>query len=162
MTRESRALAPRKPTARSRVSNGRDILPNVDGRSLVARRYRDISGQILAEQGGADVCSEARQQLIRRFAAAACLAEQLESRLANGEQINIAEHASLSSTLVRLASRIGIERIPRDLTPTLAEYLAQKTASEAQDVFEDEADGHASAEGTPTSDSPRPSPEASP
>jgi hypothetical protein len=28
-------------------------------------------------------CSEARKQLIRRFAAAAMLAEQLESRLAN-------------------------------------------------------------------------------
>jgi hypothetical protein len=45
-----------------------------------------------------------------------CEAEQLESRLANGEQIDIAEHAALSSTLVRLASRIGIDRVARDVT----------------------------------------------
>jgi hypothetical protein len=60
--------------------------------------------------------SESRLQLIRRFAAAAVLAEQMESRLANGEQIDIAQHAALSSTLVRLAAKIGIDRIPRDVT----------------------------------------------
>ena len=71
--------------------------------------------------------SEARAQLIRRFAAAAVLAEQMEARLANGEQIEIAEHAILSSTLVRLAQRIGINRVPKDISPTLQdiqrEYL---------------------------------------
>jgi hypothetical protein len=92
------------------------VLPDVDGRSAVARRYRDITSAILVDQGGADLCSESRLQLIRRFAAAAVLAEQLEARLANGEQIDITEHAALSSTLVRLASRIGIDRVSRDVT----------------------------------------------
>ena len=64
----------RKSHARSRISNGVDLLPNVDGRSLVARRYRDISGAIIVDQGGIDQCSELRLQLIRRFAAAAVLA----------------------------------------------------------------------------------------
>lgn len=108
---------------RSRVTNGRDLLPNIDGRSVIARRYRDITNAILGDQGGIDRCSESRLQLIRRFAAAAVLAEQLESRLANGETIDINEHATLSSTLVRLSAKIGIDRVPRDVTPTLAEYL---------------------------------------
>lgn len=55
----------------------------------------------------------------------------MESRLANGEQVDINEHATLSSTLVRLAARIGIDRIPRDVTPTLDEYLANKEAVDA-------------------------------
>jgi hypothetical protein len=113
---DSGQQTPRKPTARARVSNGRDVLPNVDGRSLIARRYRDVSNAIIVDQGGIDQCSESRLQLIRRFAAAAVLAEQLESKLANGEQIDIAQHAALSSTLVRLAAKIGIDRIPRDVT----------------------------------------------
>ena len=46
-------LGPRKASARSRVSNGADILPDVDGRSAVARRYRDIAAQIIADMGGA-------------------------------------------------------------------------------------------------------------
>ena len=60
------------------------------------------------------------------FAAAAVLAEQMESRLANGEQIDIQEHALLCSTLTRLAQRIGIERRARDVTPSLSEYLAAR------------------------------------
>ena len=63
--------------------------------------------------------SEARMQLIRRFAAAAVLAEDMEAKLANGEQIDIAEFAQLSSTLVRLTNHLGLERIPRDVSPYL-------------------------------------------
>jgi hypothetical protein len=100
---------------RSSITNGDNLLRDVDGRSPLYRRYRDIANAILADQAGVDQCSEARKQLIRRFAAAAVLAEQLESRLANGEQINISEHATLSSTLVRLAQRIGIDRVPKEI-----------------------------------------------
>jgi hypothetical protein len=118
----SRPVEGRKKHGRSRVGNGRDLLPDIDGRSIIARRYREISSAILVDQGGVEQCSESRQQLIRRFAAAAVLAEQLESRLANGEAIDITEHATLSSTLVRLAQRIGIDRVARDVS-TLAELL---------------------------------------
>jgi hypothetical protein len=123
MTLGNAALAPRKSTARSRVSNGSDLLPGIDGRSATARRYRDICGAILVDQGGIDQCSESRKQLVRRFAAAAVLAENLEAALARGEDIDINQHALLCSTLTRLAVRIGINRTPRDLTPTLSEYL---------------------------------------
>jgi len=90
---------------------------------MAARRYRDIVNAILVDQGGVDQCSESRKQLIRRFAAAAVIAEQMESRLANGEQIHIAEHAQLASTLVRIAQRIGINRRAKNITPALPDYL---------------------------------------
>ena len=90
---------------RSRMTNGTALLPDIDGRSAIARRFKDITSGILADQGGADQCSESRLQLVRRFAAAAVLAEQMESRLANGEQIDIQEHALLCSTLTRLGRR---------------------------------------------------------
>lgn len=124
-------LAPRKPTARSRISNGGDVLPNVDGRSLVARRYRDIASAIVADQGGAEHCAEARLQLIRRFAAAAVLAETMEAKLANGETIDIAEHAQLTSAMVRVATRIGIGRRAKNLTPTVREYVNAKAKARA-------------------------------
>jgi hypothetical protein len=114
-----------KSQARSRLSNGRDVLPNVDGRSLVARRYRDILGAIASDQGGAEQLSEARLQLIRRFSAASVLAEQMEACVAQGAQINIQEYSLLVSTIVRVAQRIGIDRVPRDVAPSLAEYLKQ-------------------------------------
>jgi hypothetical protein len=64
--------------------------------------------------------------LIRRFAAAALLAEQLETRIANGEEIDVQMHSTLSSTLVRLSNKIGIKRIAKDITPKLADYLSNK------------------------------------
>jgi hypothetical protein len=110
---------------RAKVSNGSKALPGVDGRSLVARRYRDIASQIVADQGGLDHLSESRLQLIRRFAAASCIAEQMEAKLANGEVIDVQEHALLCSTLVRVSSRIGINRVARDVSPTLANILRE-------------------------------------
>ena len=39
-----------KPSARSRVSNGKDLfLGGVDGRSAYARRYRDILAQLTSD-----------------------------------------------------------------------------------------------------------------
>ena len=99
------------------------MLPDVDGRSLIARRYRDIVSAVASDQGGTEQLSEARLQLIRRFSAAAVLAELMEARLARGEQINIQEYSVLVSTMVRVAQRIGIDRISRDVAPSLAEYL---------------------------------------
>jgi hypothetical protein len=117
-----------KPHARSRISNGRDLLPNVDGRSLVARRYRDIMCSVASDQGGAEQLSEARLQLIRRFSATSVLAEQMEARLARGEQIDIQEYSLLVSTMVRVIQRLGIDRVARDVEPSLAEYLEQVAA----------------------------------
>jgi hypothetical protein len=131
--RSRRRITRLKHQFAARVTNGSDVLPGVDGRSIVARRYRDIASAILVDQGGEAECSESRKQLIRRFAAAAVLAEQLEAKLANGEKIDIAEHALLCSTLVRVARQIGVNRIARDITPSLGEYLSRKAHTRERD-----------------------------
>jgi hypothetical protein len=132
----SSTLSIRKPTARSRVSNGGDLLPGIDGRSATARRYRDIAAAIIADQGGLPQMSEARMQLARRFAAQAVMAEELEARLAMGEPIKTEEHALISSTLVRLASRLGIERRVRKIVPDLGDYLEGRAKAIKLEVAE--------------------------
>jgi hypothetical protein len=115
-----------KAYARSRLTNGKDLLPNIDGRSLIARRYRDVCTAIASDQGGPDQLSEARIQLIRRYAACCVLAEEMESRLVRGEQIDITEYVQLTSTMVRIALRIGLDRVPRDISsPSLADILRE-------------------------------------
>jgi len=133
MSMDNSGLVPRKSHARSRLTNGVDWLANCDQRSAIARRYRDICAAIASDQGGIERLAEARVQLIRRFASAAVLAEGLESRLAAGEQIDIAEHALLCSTLVRVAQRIGIDRCSRDVTPLLTDYLDIKQEKEERE-----------------------------
>jgi hypothetical protein len=58
--------APRPANNRSRMTNTGCLLPGVDLRTALARRYRDILGQLVSDQGGADRLSEARIQLCRR------------------------------------------------------------------------------------------------
>jgi hypothetical protein len=119
-----------KDAQKSRLTNTPVLLADADGRTTVARRYRDIATAIATDQGGADRLSETRLQLIRRFSAAACLAEQLESRLARGEEIDIQEHSLLVSTMVRVAQRIGIDRRAKNITPSLSEYLTPQEAAD--------------------------------
>ena len=114
----------------SRVSNGMALFHNVDARTALGRRYRDIVAAVVQDQGGQDHIAEARLQLCRRFAAAALLAEQMEAQLVSGEQIDIQEHALLCSSLVRIAMRLGIDRKAKDITPSLSQYLRQSYPAE--------------------------------
>jgi len=112
------------------MRKGRKILPTVSGPSVFVRRHHIIISAILLDQGGADRCSESRKLLIRRFAAAAVLAEQMEERSARGKTIDIQDHALLCTTMVNIARQLGIDRVASHATPTLREYLeAQQVES---------------------------------
>ena len=50
--------AAEQPAVRSRVTNHRDLLPGLDGRSASARRYRDLVNSYIADMGGGDQCSD--------------------------------------------------------------------------------------------------------
>jgi hypothetical protein len=131
MPRASPTTTMRQACARSRVTNGKSLLPGIDGRSAVARRYQDLIASLTSDAGGEGQLSEARRQLIRRFAAHAVLAENIETRLAMGETIDLAEHCTISSTLVRLATRPGINRHAKVIVPPLRDYLESKAAPPA-------------------------------
>lgn len=122
---------------RSRLSNHRDLLPDLDGRSSQARRFRDVCRQLAADQGGLESLSETRLQLIRRFSALCVHAEALESRLANGERIDISEHSQISSTLVRIASRLGVDRRAKEIVPSLEAYLRENYSDEDENEAAD-------------------------
>jgi len=68
-------------------------------------------------------------QLIRRFSGTSVIAEEMEAQYVRGEQINIQDYALECSTLVRLARQIGVNRIARDVTPTLDQYLARRNGA---------------------------------
>jgi hypothetical protein len=118
------------PAVRSRVTNHRDLLPGLDGRSASARRYRDLVNSYIADMGGIDQCSDIKLGLLRRLAAVTVQSELIEARMINGEAVDIGTLCTLASTTVRLSQRLGIERVPRDTGVTLADYLQQQQAAE--------------------------------
>jgi hypothetical protein len=113
--------ATRKRKGRSRVTNHKDLLPKLDGRSSAARRFRDLVNSYIADMGGADQCSDIKLGLLRRLAAVTVQSELIEARMINGEAVDIGTLCTLASTTVRLSQRLGIERVPKDISPSLAD-----------------------------------------
>jgi hypothetical protein len=125
-------------SGRARATNHRDLLPRVtDGRAPQARRFRDLVRSMISDAGGVENCTEVRLGLIRRLAAATVLSEEIEGKAVNGQVVNINEFCQLASTTVRLASRLGLRREPRQVEETLGEYLFKHGVG-AEDVPADE------------------------
>jgi hypothetical protein len=118
----------RKPTSRSRVTNGTELLPDVDGRSKWVRRLRDLIGLHLSDVGGEGAAiSEAQKSLIRRAATLEVELERLEAEFARRGGAEIASldlYQRTTGNLRRLLESLGLERRQRDVTPTLEQYLA--------------------------------------
>jgi len=114
------------PQFSTRKGNAGFALAGVDGRSLVARRFREIYCNIEADLGG-DL-TEAQRHLCARAATLAIWCEAREVELAEGADFDASAYSTVSNSLRRLLSDLGLERRARDITPTLAQYLAGKAA----------------------------------
>jgi hypothetical protein len=136
-------LARRKPEARSRVGNGKTLLPMSDGRSATARRFRDIYEDVAADLGGLDFLSEGQKQLIRRAALLSAECERQESLAARGERLpngeimwkenadflfDIDRYVVMTNSLRRVLETIGLKRVPRpvnDGSQALVDYFSR-------------------------------------
>jgi hypothetical protein len=127
------ADGPQLPRRRNRRGRGRaalsrqkraDIITraHLDGRTRARRQFDAIASEIAADLGGEDQLSTIQKHLVEAFAGVAVNVHDLNARLMLGQQIDVAEHAHAISTMVRVATRIGVRRIARDVT-TLSEVL---------------------------------------
>jgi len=108
-------------------------LPDVDQRTAPAKHYKSIAADLLSDLGGSGECSTGEVELIRRISALGVLCSQVESKIVKGEALSDAEHANYIAALnaqSRCLARVGLRRRQRDVTPTVAEYIAAKEAAE--------------------------------
>jgi hypothetical protein len=115
---------------RSAVTNRTKLfaIEGMDGRLGPARRFRDILEQIECDVGGIDNLSEGQRQLCRRAATLSFTAECMEVDAVAGRPFDIDLFGQLTDRLGRCLQRLGLERKPRDVTPTLQSYLQAKAA----------------------------------
>jgi hypothetical protein len=119
-------VARAKDPQRSAIANGK-LLPGVDQRSSWVRRCRELIADHLADLGGEDNASSAERSIIRRAAVLSVELELLESQFALAGQATVEQldaYQRCASSLRRLFESIGIKRRPKDISPTLSEYLA--------------------------------------
>ncbi len=115
--------------SRTRVTNGKALfLEGVDGRTLAARRYRDLFHSFISDLGGMEVASEAQLQLARRCATMSCQAEVMEAEFIAGDDTDLEQYLRLVGTLSRALSRLGMERKALDVTElTLDDFIIGET-----------------------------------
>jgi len=114
---------------RSAVTNGqRAFVEGGDGRGPWARRMRDIVALYTSDLGGAEALSEAEKSIVRRIATVTIELERLEAKFSIAERgpwpADLDMYQRCANTLRRLLEAVGIQRRPRDVTPSLEAYLA--------------------------------------
>jgi hypothetical protein len=125
----------RKATPRSRAELSRTKQPSrdkqpilsrdeLDGRTKAAQRFDAIASGIAADLGGEDHLSTVQRHLVEAFAGAALRVHDLNAHLLLGQEVDVVEHCQAISSMVRVAARIGVHRLARDVTaPTLSDIL---------------------------------------
>jgi hypothetical protein len=110
---------------RSRLTNGTKLLVGTDGRSAWARRFRDLYASFIADAGGDDAVTEAQRAILRRASVLATELERIESVFAANGKADAGDldlYGKTSAVLSRLLEKVGLERRPRDVTPTITEF----------------------------------------
>jgi hypothetical protein len=119
-----------KKQAKSAVSNGRRLFAEkgVDGRSIWARRFRDLCQSFAEDAGGMEALTAMKLALIRRAASITIASEKLEARLAAGEPIDPDLLSRLSGQLHRIGETLGLTNhmTAIDPDPTLDDILARR------------------------------------
>ena len=133
---------------RARITNGTELLPGVDGRSVWARVMRDTLAAVLTHCGGAGAASELKRMAARRIAALEAELIHLEGKFARihadgGEPDanDLDLYGRLANGQRRHMEALGWEPTPRDVTLSLQTYLRRRPASPAVDDDSSDIEG---------------------
>jgi hypothetical protein len=96
----------------------------LDGRTNAARAFDRLAADITADLGGRDQLSTIEAALIEAFCGAAITLQHLNCQLALGQKIDFSQHAQAVSAMVKIASRLGLQRRAKDVT-SLQSYLTR-------------------------------------
>ena len=118
--------SPSRPlTVRSAATNDPLFLRGVDGRSMVARRYRDVAIALADDLGGQDRLTEPSKILVRQAAALTVQVEVLQSKIVAGEDVDLEQLTRLSNVLGRTLQRLGLKKPRAKPASPLAAHFAQ-------------------------------------
>jgi hypothetical protein len=122
----------------SRITNGKTLLPGVDGRNTWARRLRDLIQLHLSDLGGEDNASEAEKNLVRRACALTVELELLESKFAavnNGAlPKDLDLYGRTAGNLRRILETLGMTRRAKDITPSIERFIANYGEDEVEEA----------------------------
>ena len=101
----------------------------LDGRTKARRHFDAIASGIIADLGGEEALTTVQRHLVEAFAGAAVTVNDLNARLLLGGKVDVVEHSQAISILVRIATRLGLKRVAKDVTPSLGQILQHTPAT---------------------------------
>jgi hypothetical protein len=107
-------------------------LGDLDGRTASAKRARALANDMENDLGGADTLSAAQRVLVRRAAAAVAVAEHLEALWISGHAIDVSALTTLTNTISRVCGQLGLQRVAKDVTPSIRDVIAEIAAEKAK------------------------------
>ncbi len=106
----------------------------LDGRTHARKYFIAVAKGISADLGGADQLSTVQKGLVEAFAGIAVHVHNFNAHLLRGDKVDILMHTQAVSSLVRVASRIGLRRVARDIT-TLQDIMNEEIV-ESEEIDE--------------------------
>jgi hypothetical protein len=120
-----------------RRKRGRSTAPQLltrdklDGRTKAAQVFDRLIADIESDLGGSEQLSTIERALVEGFAGACVQLYGLNTRIALGQTVDLAEHATCVSAMVKVASRLQINGRwlrPKDVSLSLSDLLRQDHA----------------------------------
>jgi hypothetical protein len=100
---------------------------SLDRRTNAAKHFDAIARAIALDLGGEAKLTAIEKHLVEAFAGIAITVGEMNVRKALGQDVDILQQSQAISTMVRIASRLGIHRVVKPGAPTVDGYLEHKT-----------------------------------
>jgi hypothetical protein len=104
-----------------------------EGTTAIAIHSRSVLDSIVSDLGGEGALSTAEMILARRCAWLTTMCESLERKPAPLEPAEVSSYVLMTGHLARTLKALGLKRQPRDITPSLKDYLAAARQPENPD-----------------------------
>jgi hypothetical protein len=128
--------APPKRGRKLRLIN-RELL---DGRTAPYKEFQRLSSAIVADLGGESNLSAIELALVEAFCGASIVVNHINTELMLGNAIDFTDHSTAVGAMVRVASRLGLQRRSRPVNEvTLGEILRDDFSRQQPDADRDEA-----------------------
>jgi hypothetical protein len=105
---------------------------DLDRRSNSYKAFTQLTAEIENDLGGRDALSTVARTLIEAYASAAVVLQHFSTQLALGQKIDLSQFTGVASSLVRIGSRLGLERRAREVE-SLDAFLKRKYSGDAAD-----------------------------
>src|SRR5262249_37946018 len=109
-------------------------MDQIDRRTKAAQLALEAKQSIIADRGGADQLSTLERLACEHAALASAVVADSYARWLKGEDIALAELATVQNAFLRVAGSLGFSRRARDVTQSIDSYLEETNERQIQPV----------------------------